>query len=141
MTMIDQLTEHNRIELLAHAQDAWDRAPQNTMKAVFEWRGKNYVVSHSSVQLRVHTEEGIRVTKRKGVSASLERPPRCGTSVKSDVKSSTVEPTASEASMKAASTKAASVTTVTAGRHRPPRKTNTECRQGALVARRDDLIG
>jgi hypothetical protein len=61
MTMIDQLTEHNRIELLAHAQDAWDRAPQNTMKAVFEWRGKNYVVSHSSVQLRVHTEEGIRV--------------------------------------------------------------------------------
>jgi hypothetical protein len=58
---IDQLTEHNRIELLAHAQDAWDRVPQNTMKAVFEWRGKNYVVSHSSVQLRVHTEEGIRV--------------------------------------------------------------------------------
>jgi hypothetical protein len=40
MTMIDQLTEHDRIELLAHAQDAWDRAPQNTMKAVFEWRGK-----------------------------------------------------------------------------------------------------
>jgi hypothetical protein len=34
--------------------------------------------------------------------------------VKSAVKSSTVEPTASEASMKAASTKAASVTTVTA---------------------------
>ena len=59
--MIDQLTEHDRIELLAHAQDAWDRAPQNTMKAVFEWRGKNYVVSHSSVQLRIHTEEGIRV--------------------------------------------------------------------------------
>jgi hypothetical protein len=61
MTMIDQLTEHDRIELLARAQDAWDRAPQNTMKAVFEWRGKNYVVSHSSVQLRIHTEEGIRV--------------------------------------------------------------------------------
>ena len=59
MTMIDQLTEHDRIELLARAQDAWDRAPQNTMKAVFEWRGK--VVSHSSVQLRIHTEEGIRV--------------------------------------------------------------------------------
>ena len=61
MTMIDQLTEHDRIELLARAQDAWDRAPQNTMKAVFEWRGKNYVVSHSSVQLRIHTEEGIKV--------------------------------------------------------------------------------
>ena len=61
MTMTDQLTEHDRIELLAHAQDAWDRAPQNTMKAVFEWRGKNYVVSHSSVRLRIHTEEGIRV--------------------------------------------------------------------------------
>jgi hypothetical protein len=61
MTMIDQLTEHDRIELLARAQDAWDRAPQDTMKAVFEWRGKNYVVSHSSVQLRIHTEEGIRV--------------------------------------------------------------------------------
>ena len=45
MTMIDQLTEHDRIELLARAQDAWDRAPQNTMRAVFEWRGKNYVVS------------------------------------------------------------------------------------------------
>ena len=57
MTMIDPLTEHDRIELL----DAWDRAPQNTMKAVFVWRGKNYVVSHSSVQLRIHTEEGIRV--------------------------------------------------------------------------------
>ncbi len=53
--------EHDRIELLARAQDAWDRAPQNTMKAVFEWRGKNYVVSHSSVQLRIHTEEGIKV--------------------------------------------------------------------------------
>jgi len=26
MTMIDQLTEHDRIELLARAQDAWDRA-------------------------------------------------------------------------------------------------------------------
>ena len=61
MTMIDQLTEPDRIELLANAQAAWDRAPQNTMKAVFEWRGKNYVASHSSVQLRVHTEEGIRV--------------------------------------------------------------------------------
>ena len=60
MTMIDQLTEHDRIELLARAQDAWDRAPQ-TMKAVFEWRGKNYVVSHSSVQLRIHTAEGIKV--------------------------------------------------------------------------------
>jgi hypothetical protein len=61
MTMIDQLTERDRIELRARAQDAWDRAPQNTMKAVFEWRGKNYVVSHSSVQLRVHTEEGVKV--------------------------------------------------------------------------------
>ena len=60
MTMIDQLTEHDRTELLARAQDAWERAPQNTMRAVFEWRGKNYVVSHSSVQLRIHTEEGIR---------------------------------------------------------------------------------
>src|ERR1700724_1090802 len=37
ITMIDQLTEHDRIELLARAQDAWDRAPQDTMKAVFEW--------------------------------------------------------------------------------------------------------
>ena len=61
MTMIDQLTEHDRIELLARAQEAWDRAPQNTMRAVFEWRGKKYVVSHSSVQLRVHNEEGIKV--------------------------------------------------------------------------------
>jgi hypothetical protein len=61
MTMIDQLTQHDRIELLARAEDAWDRAPQNTMRAVFEWRGKNYVVSHSSVQLRIHTEEGIKV--------------------------------------------------------------------------------
>jgi hypothetical protein len=40
MTMTDQLSEHDRIELLARAQDAWDRAPQNTMRAVFEWRGK-----------------------------------------------------------------------------------------------------
>ena len=61
MTMIDQLTEHDRIELLARGQDTWDRAPQNTMRAVFEWRGKNYVVSHSSVQLRIHTEECIKV--------------------------------------------------------------------------------
>jgi hypothetical protein len=61
MTMINQLTEHDRSELLARAQDAWDRAPQDTMKAVFEWRGKNYVVSHSSVQLRIQTEDGIRV--------------------------------------------------------------------------------
>ena len=61
MTMTDQLSEHDRIELLARAQDAWDRAPQNTMSAVFEWRGKNYVVSHSSVRLRIHTEEGIKV--------------------------------------------------------------------------------
>ena len=59
--MINQLTERDRIELLARAQDAWDRAPQNTMRAVFEWRGKNYVVSHSSFQLRIHTEEGIKV--------------------------------------------------------------------------------
>ena len=59
MTMIDQLTEHDRIELLARARDAWDRAPQNTVRAVFEWRGKNYVVSHFSFQLRIHTEEGI----------------------------------------------------------------------------------
>jgi hypothetical protein len=59
--MIEQLTEHDRTELLARAQDAWERAPQNTMRAVFEWRGKNYVVSHSSVQLRIHTEEGIKV--------------------------------------------------------------------------------
>jgi hypothetical protein len=61
ITMIDQLTEHDRIELLARARDAWDIAPENAMKAVFEWRGKNYVVSHSSVQLRIHTEEGIKV--------------------------------------------------------------------------------
>ena len=61
MTMIGQLPEHERIELLARAREAWDRAPQNTMKAVFEWRGKNYVVSHSSFQLRIHTQEGIKV--------------------------------------------------------------------------------
>src|ERR1700675_3911348 len=61
ITMIDQLTDRDRIELLPRAQDAWDSAPQDTMKAVFEWRGKNYVVSHSSVQLRIHTEEGIKV--------------------------------------------------------------------------------
>jgi len=61
MTMIDQLTAQDRIELLARAQDAWDRAPQNTMKTVFEWRGRNYVVSHSSVQLRIHTEDGLKV--------------------------------------------------------------------------------
>jgi hypothetical protein len=61
ITMIDQLTEHDRIELLARARDAWDLAPENAMQAVFEWRGKNYVVSHSSVQLRIHTEEGIKV--------------------------------------------------------------------------------
>ena len=60
--MIDQLTEHDRIELLARAQEAWDRAPQNTMRAVFEWRGKNYVVSHSSFQLRIHTEEGVKIS-------------------------------------------------------------------------------
>ena len=61
MTMIGQLPEHERIELLARAREAWDRAPQNTMKAVFEWRGKNQVVSHSSFQLRIHTQEGIKV--------------------------------------------------------------------------------
>jgi hypothetical protein len=72
MTMIDQLTEHDRIELLARAQEAWDRAPQNTMRAVFEWRGKNYVVSHSSVHLRVHTEEGIKVYWN-GMSTGLEK--------------------------------------------------------------------
>ncbi len=60
MTMIGQLIEHDRIELLARARDAWERAPQNTMRAAFEWRGKNYVVS-SSVQLRIHNDEGIRV--------------------------------------------------------------------------------
>ena len=60
MSSSDQLTVQERIELLAAARDAWDRAPQ-TMKAVFEWRGKNYVVSHSSVQLRIHTDEGIKV--------------------------------------------------------------------------------
>jgi len=40
MCSSDQLTVQERIELLAAARDAWDRAPQNTMKAVFEWRGK-----------------------------------------------------------------------------------------------------
>jgi hypothetical protein len=61
MSSSDQLTVQERIELLTHAKDAWERAPQNTMRAVFEWRGKNYVVSHSSVQLRIHTEEGVKV--------------------------------------------------------------------------------
>jgi hypothetical protein len=61
MSFIDQLSDHDRNELLARARDAWERAPQNTMKAAFEWRGKNYVVSHSSIQLRIHTEEGIKV--------------------------------------------------------------------------------
>jgi hypothetical protein len=61
MSLMDQLSEHDRNELLARARDAWERAPQNTMKAVFEWCGKNYAVSHSSAQLRIHTEEGIKV--------------------------------------------------------------------------------
>ena len=61
MSSSEQLSEQDRIELLARARDAWERAPQNTMKVVFEWRGKNYVVSHSSAQLRVHTKEGIKV--------------------------------------------------------------------------------
>ncbi len=72
MTMIGQLTEHDRIELLARARDAWERAPQDTMRVAFEWRGENYVVSHSSVQLRIHTDEGIRSTERKGVSPGLK---------------------------------------------------------------------
>ena len=55
--MIDQLTEHDRIELLARAQDAWDRAPQNTMRAVFEWRGKNYVRRH------VPRQAGVTLTR------------------------------------------------------------------------------
>jgi hypothetical protein len=59
--MFEDLTSTERIELLARAQDAWDRAPQGSMKAIFEWRGKNYVVSHSSVRLRIHTEEGLKV--------------------------------------------------------------------------------
>jgi hypothetical protein len=49
MTMIGQLTEHDRIELLARERPVGGRA------------GKNYVVSHSSVQLRIHTDEGISV--------------------------------------------------------------------------------
>ena len=61
MSSSEQLSEQDRIELLARARDAGERAPQNTMKVFFEWRGKNYVVSHSSAQLRVHTEEGIKV--------------------------------------------------------------------------------
>jgi hypothetical protein len=61
MSSSDQLSEQDRIELLARARDAWERAPQNTMKAVFDWRGKNYIVSHSSAELRIHTEEGIKV--------------------------------------------------------------------------------
>ncbi len=61
MSSSDQLSEQGRVELLARAKDAWERAPQNTMRAVFEWRGKNYVVSHSSVRLRIHTEEGVKV--------------------------------------------------------------------------------
>ncbi len=61
MSSSDQFSEQERIELLARARDAWEGAPQGTMKAVFEWRGKNYVVSHSSAQLRIHTAEGIKV--------------------------------------------------------------------------------
>jgi len=61
MTMIDQLTEHDRIELLARAQDAWDRAPQNTMRAVFEWRGKNYVRRH--VRCHVPRQAGVTLTR------------------------------------------------------------------------------
>ena len=61
MSSSDQLSEQDRIELLARARDAWERAPPGTMKAAFEWGGKNYVVSHSSVQLRIHTEDGIKV--------------------------------------------------------------------------------
>src|SRR6266481_5578590 len=53
MTMNDQLTEHDQTELLARAQDAWERAPQNTMRAVFEWRGKNYV-GRAQCDLRSH---------------------------------------------------------------------------------------
>ena len=61
MSSSEQLSEQDRIELLARARDAWERAPQNTMKAVFEWRGKTTSSLHSSAQLRVHTEEGIKV--------------------------------------------------------------------------------
>jgi hypothetical protein len=61
MPFTGELSEHDQIDLLARARDAWERAPHGTMKAIFEWRGKNYVVSHSSVQLRIHTEEGIKV--------------------------------------------------------------------------------
>jgi hypothetical protein len=34
MSSSDQLSEQDRIELLARARDAWQGAPQNTMKAV-----------------------------------------------------------------------------------------------------------
>jgi hypothetical protein len=52
--MINKLIAHDRIELLARAQDAWDRAPQNTMKSGFEWRGKNYLVSTVSSAAHSH---------------------------------------------------------------------------------------
>jgi hypothetical protein len=70
MTTMDQLTEHDRTELLARAQDRWERAPQNTMKAVFEWGGKNYVVLKSR-----SIERQISRTRQKGGSLSHESPP------------------------------------------------------------------
>src|SRR5258707_9176731 len=72
MTMIDQLTEHDRTALLARAQEPWERAPQNTMRAVFEWRGKNYVVSHSQFSYAFTLRKASRSTERKGVSPGLE---------------------------------------------------------------------
>ncbi len=72
MTMIIQLTERDRIELLARAQDAWDRAPQNTMKAVSNGVAKTTSSRTRQSSYAFTLRKASRSTERKGVSPGLE---------------------------------------------------------------------
>jgi hypothetical protein len=70
ITMIDQLTERDRIELLARAQDAWDRAPQHNESGFrMAWKKLRRLALVSSA---THSHRGGHQGLLNGMSAALD---------------------------------------------------------------------
>lgn len=59
---LNNLTEADKRELCQAAKAAWSKILPDARKALFTWRSKKFVATHTTFAIRVETPDGTLVT-------------------------------------------------------------------------------